>query len=201
MKTGNTFRQGDFAKICGWSKDALRSSEATGNMPYDRAALPGEKQKRYGPLELASVVVMDMLRAQGLTNAEAADAARCGRDQLLNLLQENEGHTDDASEYFVYHSFRVLMDPSGNNAGDATVGCDKLSAISDKFVVWAQGLDLPKDASAVKSGFAWVHSGPKIAVVNIRTALLHAQHRAKLLGYLISGEGFMSITSGQESDQ
>lgn len=93
------------------------------------------------------------------------------------------------------------MDPSGNKAGDTNVGCDKLDAISDRFVDWAQGVDLPKDELAVKSGFAWVHAGPKIAVVNLRTAFLHAERLAKMQGYLIKGEGFVPIASQQELDQ
>lgn len=201
MTTQNTVRQGEIAKIGERSKDGLRSLEASGDAPYDRASLPGEKQKRYRPIELLLLVVADMFRAQGLTNSDAADAARCGHDQLLSLLCENEGGSDSSSDVFAYHSFRVLVDASGNKADDINVGCDNLSAISDRFVEWSQGVDLPSDAFAVKSGFAWVHAGAKFAVVNLRTAFLHASRLAKLQGYLISGEGFVPITTGQESDQ
>jgi len=75
MKKRKTIRASELCKITGRTTDSLRNMTALRQVPWVDEELPGGKQRRYGAVQLVSLVTFDMFRARGLSSDEAGFAS------------------------------------------------------------------------------------------------------------------------------
>jgi hypothetical protein len=192
MDNQNTIRGGDLAKIRGQTPDALRGMISLGNVPWMDEDLPGGKQRRYGAVQLVSIVMMDQFRDQGLSIGHAANAARHGSENVMSLLAAYRDEKTLPDEY-VLHVFRVLENRYGGTLESCETDAGKLEKFAGFLKEQATGADFLKSEADVASGYIWVRNGPAVNIVRVQSAFTHAQRLAREHGYVIDGLGIVPL--------
>jgi hypothetical protein len=192
MENKDTIRGGELAKMRGQTPDALRGMISLGNVPWVNEDLPGGKQRRYGAVQLVSIVMMDQFRDQGLSISEAAMAALHGSENVMSLLVAYRDEKTLPDEY-VLHVFRVLENPYGGTLEDRETAAGELEQFAGLLKERATGADLLKSEADVASGYIWVRNGPAVNIVRVQSAFTHAQRLAREHGYVIDGLGIVPL--------
>lgn len=196
--TRNTVRLADLASITGRTRDAIRALQNTGATPWDDEAFPKQGYRRYDGLHALTLVLQEMLTAQGISASQAAEFVNA---QLANVERFlNELQTGDMTPRFVAAIYVAEEDDFGTQWLPVVYwGTGTADELMDAFAGELKATSKTVEKRGV-AGTVRRIGGPHVSVAPISEAYRLLRHRAEAAGFMVDGRRIFRIEQGEDSE-
>lgn len=201
MVNDGTLRLADLAEVAGTTRDAVRNMQNFQRTPWPEDGKPAGTHRRYDAGHALRIVLMEMLVAQGLTQATAAEDLQSQSFVIDRFVAAQDAHRQIAP-LFVY-SLRVAHEDTwtGPRWTPTVGGTGTAEEILDfvRFAFDRTGHERPDEDHPDR--VTRQIGGPWLAVAPLAEAWRLLRYRARRAGYAIDGRRIVRVTTEPGRDR
>ena len=194
----HTVRLAALAEITSRSRDIIRSMQNKKETPWDDEEFEQGQQRRYSGYHAISLVLAEILAAQGCTAAEAAEFVRNHKLPITLFLDEVENSAAATSRFVLAMKIGVEDEWAGFQWQSYTLmGAGTEEEVSNAISRAISGVGRVRETRKGRTSERIV-CGPWVAIASIPEAYRILRKRAENAGFLIDGRRIGRLASVED---